>query len=50
MNDCVQGGIADTLTISERMFSLSFLRVNDFFYNLPLFISEVSWILTHNLN
>ena len=35
----VEDGIHD---VSERMFSLSFLRINDFFDNLPLFISEVS--------
>ena len=28
--------------LSKRMFALSFLRINDFFDNLPLFISEVS--------
>lgn len=27
---------------SEEMFALSFLRINEFFYNFPLFISEVS--------
>ena len=27
--------------VSERMFSFSFLRIDDFFNNLPLFISKV---------
>ena len=29
---------------TKRMFSCSFLQIDDFFDNLPLFISEVSWI------
>ena len=34
---------------SERMFPLPLLCVYDFFYNLPLIISEVGWICLHNL-
>lgn len=34
----------------ERVLSLSVLRLKDFFSNLPLFISKVSWILFHNSN
>ena len=34
---------------AEGMFPLPFLRVYDFFYNLPLIISEVGWIRLHNL-
>src|SRR5574344_1153418 len=34
----VENGIHD---VPEVMFTLSFLRINEFFYNLPLFISEV---------
>ena len=35
----VKDGVHD---LSEWMFALSFLWINDFFDNLPLFISEVS--------
>lgn len=35
----VEDGVHD---VPKLMFSLSFLRINDFFDNLPLFISEVS--------
>ena len=35
----VEDGVHD---VPELMFTLSFLRINDFFDNLPLFISEVS--------
>ena len=35
----VENGVHD---VPEVMFTLSFLRINDFFDNLPLFISEVS--------
>jgi len=48
--DCfekIQNRIHD---VSERMFSLPFLRIYNFFYNLPLFISKVSWVLFHNFN
>ena len=31
------------------MFSLPFFGGHYIFYNLPLFISEVGWIATHNL-
>ena len=34
----VENGIHD---VPEVMFTLSFLRINEIFYNLPLFISEV---------
>ena len=36
--------------VPKRVFSFAMLRIQDYFGNLPLFISEVSWILTHNLN
>ena len=36
--------------VPERVFSFAMLRIQDIFSNLPLFISKVSWILTHNLN
>lgn len=36
--------------VPERVFSFAMLRIQNNFSNLPLFISEVSWILTHNLN
>ena len=37
-------------SVPKRVFSFAMLRIQDNFSNLPLFISEVSWILTHNLN
>ena len=37
-------------SVPKRVFSFAMLRIQDNFGNLPLFISEVSWILTHNLN
>ena len=36
--------------VPKRVFSFAMLRIQDYFDNLPLFISEVSWILTYNLN
>ena len=36
--------------VPERVLSFAMLRIQDNFSNLPLFISEVSWILTHNFN
>lgn len=36
--------------VPERVFSFAMLRIQDIFSNLSLFISKVSWILTHNLN
>ena len=36
--------------IPKRVFSFAMLRIQGNFSNLPLFISEVSWILTHNFN
>ena len=36
--------------VPKRVFSFAMLRIQDYFGNLPLFISEVSWILTHNFN
>lgn len=29
--------------VKKQMFSCSFLQIDDFFGNLPLFISEISW-------
>ena len=34
--------------VPKRVFSFAMLWIQDNFSNLPLFISEVSWILTHN--
>ena len=36
--------------VPKSVFSFAMLRIQDNFGNLPLFISEVSWILTHNFN
>lgn len=33
-----------------KMFSLSFLRIDDFFNNLPLFISKVGRVSFRNFN
>lgn len=35
----IEDGVHD---VTKLMFTLSFLRINDFFDNLPLFISKVS--------
>ena len=32
------------------MFSRTFLRINDFFYNLPEFNIKVDWVLSHNFD
>ena len=45
--DAVEDSVHD---VTKRMFSCSFLRIDDFFNNLPPFISEVSWITgIHNV-
>ena len=36
--------------VPKRVFSFAMLRIQGNFSNLPLFISEVSWRLTHNFN
>ena len=36
--------------VPKRVFSFALLRIQDNFGNLLLFISEVSWILTHDFN
>ena len=35
---------------AQRIFSESFFGVQHIFYNLPLFISQVGWVLMHNFN
>ena len=37
-------------SVPKRVFSFALLRIQDNFGNLLLFISEVSWILTHDFN
>ena len=47
---CFKHALQLRCSVPKRVFSFAMLRIQDNFGNLPLFISEVSWILTHNLN